>query len=121
MATEQSDHAEIRFNGLTRKDIESLRSFFKAQPEIVAVSSRVLAMDAAYDPSSHHTVAVIVGFSVGVGGAVGRKALDIAADLVRDWVKKRQSQSANEEMHVIYGPDEQVVKLIRRSRRAKPK
>lgn len=62
-------------------------------------------MDAAYDPSLTPKTAVIIGLAIGVARAVGAKALDIAADLVRDWLKKRQTENPNVEITLLWGPD----------------
>jgi hypothetical protein len=109
------DSVEITFKRLTREDIDSLHDFLKATEDVTHVHSRIRTIDAAYDPSAHPVHTVIVGLSIGLANAVGHKALDIAADLVRDWLKKRQTDDAAAEVTLLWGPDKKpIVKVKKR-------
>jgi hypothetical protein len=113
---------DIRWKGLSREDIDSLHDFLALRKGIVThVNTRVRTMDAAWDPSAHPILATIVGFSIGIGNAVGKKALDIATECVRDWIKGRQTEKANVEITLIHGPDKEVVAQVRKRPLPKPK
>jgi hypothetical protein len=105
---------QIEYKGLSPEDIDSLHDFLKAKKEVTHVHSRMRSMDAVYDPSVHPTLAVIVGFAIGIANAVGRKALDIAADLVKEWLKNRQTENARAEVTLIWGPDEQPLVKVKK-------
>lgn len=111
----------VQFKGLTPNDINSLHDFLKSQKHITHVYSRVRTMDAAYDPAAHAEVAAIIGFAIGIGNAVGRKALDIGADCVREWLKDTRTQNANVEITLIYDGDENIVARVKKPHPPKPK
>jgi hypothetical protein len=104
----------IQWKGLNRSDIDDLHNFLRSQERVMHVYSRLIALDAAYDPSIHPKLATIVGFSIGIGSAVGHKALDLAADYIRDWLKNRQTEDAAAEIQIIYGADETVARRVKK-------
>ncbi len=104
---------EINCEALDRATIDDLQVFLKSQEGVTQVNSRVLTMDAAWDPSLIKT-AVITGLVVKYLPQIGNKALDLVFDLLKDWIKQRNNQNIEIETS-LYGPDDKpIIRLKKR-------
>jgi hypothetical protein len=113
--SETKGSVQIKFKGLSREDIDSLHDFLKANKSVTHVYPRIYAMDAAYDPSLSPKAAVIVGLAIGIARLIGAKAVDVAADLVREWLKNRKTENPNVEVILLWGPDNKPVVKVKKS------
>jgi hypothetical protein len=107
----------IRWRGLDRTDVDDLHDFLKSQEGVTHVYTRVSTMDAAYDPSIHPKLTMIVEFSVGIGSVLG-KGLEVA---VKEWFKNRRTENVAPEIGDIYGADERIVRRVKKPRPPKAK
>lgn len=95
----------IRGETLTKLDLKYLRDYLRAQDEIQAAEFRqenVLGMGA------HLSWLLFVAASA--GPYVGKKALDLVVDYVREWL--RASPWCLKRTVEIYGPDGSVVSVV---------
>jgi hypothetical protein len=111
-AREQGD-ITIRWKGLDRTDLDDLYDLLKSQEGVTHVYTRVSKMDATHDPSIHTTLSMIVAFSVVIAAPVAHKALEVATDWVKEWLRNLRTENPVE-IVVIYGADKRILRRIRR-------
>src|SRR5689334_18814785 len=95
---------QVRLKGLKYEEAMSLHDFLEAQQSVKRIQTRMVSMDAAYDPIRVPNPAQIKGFIFQiVGGYVGKKVLDVVADLVREWQRQRKIINPDAEIAILFG------------------
>ena len=113
MVIDRDKLIHITFRGLSRDEIDSLHDFLKEQKGVTNIYTHVRKVDASSELLK--VAATIAGLAITLGPTVSRKAVDITAEWVRDWLKKHQTEDPNVEVTIIYGADGETLSRIKKS------